>query len=277
MARISNSPTVVSNVLAGAALAGALSPDARDRAAGAWRWSLFYTAGMLLNDVCDYGWDLPSDPSGRWSPAQSPRQAALVGSRRAVRARAARCCGWSGSGRIRWRPGADRADRAVRRLAQDQSDQPAGHGRLPADGLRHARSSPFAWPPTSSLAIAGGPAGLYMVGLTAHGQERGAAGRGSATGQPCCCCCRPLYFVVAAPSLWRSPHAVPGSPTSVRFVYRPTERQHRRAIARLIAGISLLDALVLAASGAAPAAGRWSRWSAGFSLTLLLQRYMEGT
>lgn len=53
LARISNSPTVATDVLAGAALAAPLVPS----------WTLvilivslvlFYTAGMFLNDICDY-------------------------------------------------------------------------------------------------------------------------------------------------------------------------------------------------------------------------------
>jgi len=53
LARVSNTPTVATNVLAGAALAVTLSPS--------WQifaliisMVLFYTAGMFLNDICDY-------------------------------------------------------------------------------------------------------------------------------------------------------------------------------------------------------------------------------
>ena len=56
LARISNSPTVVSDALAGAALAGALWPDSRVVAV-AVAMVLFYTAGMFLNDVCDLAID----------------------------------------------------------------------------------------------------------------------------------------------------------------------------------------------------------------------------
>ena len=61
LARISNSPTVVSNTLAGAALAGALRPDDRV-AAVAVAMVLFYTAGMYLNDLCDYTIDRLRQP-----------------------------------------------------------------------------------------------------------------------------------------------------------------------------------------------------------------------
>lgn len=55
MARISNSPTVITNVLAGTALAGALRIE---NVGVIFLLSLaliaFYTAGMYLNDLCDY-------------------------------------------------------------------------------------------------------------------------------------------------------------------------------------------------------------------------------
>ncbi len=59
MARISNSPTVVTNVLAGAAIAGAFSLD-NLQALVLLSIALiaFYTAGMYLNDLCDYEIDL---------------------------------------------------------------------------------------------------------------------------------------------------------------------------------------------------------------------------
>jgi hypothetical protein len=58
-------------------------------------------------------------------------------------------------------------------------------------------------------------------------------------------------------------------------VYRRTERRIGAAIARLIAGISLIDLLVLAAVGAPPPTLVLALLA--FGLTLLLQRYVEGT
>ncbi len=57
LARISNSPTVVSNTLAGAAIAGSLSFSS-DLVYVALAMVLFYTAGMYLNDILDYEIDL---------------------------------------------------------------------------------------------------------------------------------------------------------------------------------------------------------------------------
>lgn len=77
MARISNSPTVATNVLTGAALAGAV--------ASGWElgvlivaFVVFYTAGMLLNDVCDYTWDLRHRPDRPLVVGAVPLPVALV-------------------------------------------------------------------------------------------------------------------------------------------------------------------------------------------------------
>lgn len=57
LARISNSPTVISNAIAGAALAGSLAFDSTIVYV-AIAMVLFYTAGMYLNDILDYEIDL---------------------------------------------------------------------------------------------------------------------------------------------------------------------------------------------------------------------------
>lgn len=62
LARISNLPTILSNCLAGSALAGVSSFDFRVVVLMALM-SCFYTAGMILNDVCDYPWDAIHKPN----------------------------------------------------------------------------------------------------------------------------------------------------------------------------------------------------------------------
>ncbi|GAB4518437.1 MAG: UbiA family prenyltransferase [Anaerolineae bacterium] len=57
LARVSNSPTVFSNTLAGAALAGVTSPNSTVIMI-AIAMIAFYTAGMYLNDILDYEIDL---------------------------------------------------------------------------------------------------------------------------------------------------------------------------------------------------------------------------
>lgn len=59
MARISNSPTVVTNVLAGAVIAGAFNTgNLQAIILLSIALIAFYTAGMYLNDLCDYEIDL---------------------------------------------------------------------------------------------------------------------------------------------------------------------------------------------------------------------------
>ena len=59
LARISNTPTVVSNTVAGAILTSSAA-DTGTVAVVAVAMALFYTAGMILNDVLDLEVDRPS-------------------------------------------------------------------------------------------------------------------------------------------------------------------------------------------------------------------------
>ena len=56
--------------------------------------------------------------------------------------------------------------------------------------------------------------------------------------------------------------------------FRPGHRDIRRAVVSLIAGISLLDALLIAGAGD-PARAGWA--VLGFVLTLVFQRWVPGT
>jgi 4-hydroxybenzoate polyprenyltransferase len=61
LGRVSNLPTVATNVLTGAALSGA-APGAGALAAWSCAIALFYVAGMYLNDAFDRGWDAQHRP-----------------------------------------------------------------------------------------------------------------------------------------------------------------------------------------------------------------------
>jgi len=77
LARISNTPTVVSNSVAGAVLASTTAePGAVAVVAGAM--ALFYTAGMILNDVLDYEIDLRERPERPLPSGTVSRPAALT-------------------------------------------------------------------------------------------------------------------------------------------------------------------------------------------------------
>ena len=82
LARISNAPTVVSNTVAGAVLVAA-SPDPGTVAVVAIAMALFYTAGMVLNDVMDLAIDQRERPerplpSGRISPGAALAAAVVL-------------------------------------------------------------------------------------------------------------------------------------------------------------------------------------------------------
>ena len=77
IARISNTPTVVSNTVAGAALASA-SPDANTVAFVAIAMALFYTAGMVLNDLADMEIDRRERPERPLPSGAISQKAALA-------------------------------------------------------------------------------------------------------------------------------------------------------------------------------------------------------
>jgi hypothetical protein len=77
LARISNTPTVVSNTVAGAVLASAVA-DAGAVAVVAVAMALFYTAGMILNDLLDYEVDVHERPERPLPSGAVSRPAALT-------------------------------------------------------------------------------------------------------------------------------------------------------------------------------------------------------
>lgn len=77
LARVSNTPTVVSNSVAGAVLASA-SADAGAVAVVAGAMALFYTAGMILNDLLDYDVDVRERPERPLPSGAVSRPAALT-------------------------------------------------------------------------------------------------------------------------------------------------------------------------------------------------------
>jgi 4-hydroxybenzoate polyprenyltransferase len=77
LARISNTPTVVSNSVAGAVLASTAA-EVGEVAVVAGAMALFYTAGMILNDVLDYEVDVRERPERPLPSGAVSRPAALT-------------------------------------------------------------------------------------------------------------------------------------------------------------------------------------------------------
>jgi 4-hydroxybenzoate polyprenyltransferase len=297
LARVSNTPTIVSNVLVGAALGGAREPSME---LGLLVVAMvgFYTAGMLLNDVCDYRWDLAHRPDRPLVTGLVSRRAALGGTLALFALGVV----------LLWPLGA-RALLAGLVLIGCIVAYDVWHKTNPLSPLVMAvcrllvyvtACLAFAWPPPVVLAIAGGLLVLHLVGLTAIAKSEA---RPSMTGYwpAALLLIAPLYFLLQAPGFLAPapglPAEAPGLPAqaaglpaqvpvlavadavwllvSMRLIYRPAPRRIGAAVARLIAGISLLDLLILAALAAPPLFLALALLA--FGLTLLLQRFVEGT
>lgn len=269
LARVSNSPTVASNVLAGAALGGATEPNG---SIGLLVIAVvaFYTAGMLLNDVCDYRWDLTHRPDRPLIRGIVSRSTALV----------ATLVLFGLGSTLLWivEP---RACLGGLILIGCIVVYDVWHKSNPLSPLVMAACrvmvyaiafAAFTWPPTLMLIFAGSLLAVHVVGLTAIAKNEA---RPTFVGYwpAALLSLPPLGFMTQVPIPAVLEAAWVGY--SVRFAYRPTGRRIGVAIAYLIAGISLVDALVLTAVGAPPLTIALALCA--FGLTLLLQRYVEGT
>lgn len=276
LARISNSPTVVSNTLAGAALAGALWPDGK-MGLIAIAMVLFYTAGMYLNDLMDYAVDCRERP-------ERPLPAGIV-SRSAAVAVALTLFGCGSL--LLWSVGPLPFLSGLVLIAliicYDR-----WHKSNPLSPLLMALCRlmvyitaflAFSVQSFSTLLIPGSLLVLYVIGLTYIAKTENKPSITSVS-IVATLFLPTVYFTarqlqqvqwVTLPlilffTIWVA--------YSVSFAFRSPKRQVGRTVGQLIAGISLLDALVLAASGSllgTPLA------LLSFALTLYLQRYVRGT
>lgn len=278
LGRVSNLPTVWTNVLAGAALAGA-APRPVTAALLCVAVSLLYTAGMFLNDAFDREVDARERPE-RPIPAGEIGAAevflagfAMLGGGWMLAAGAARAHGGAG------------APAAAALLAGAIVLYNLWHKGNPLGpvlmGLCRAlvyAAAALAVVPMLPAPVVWGAAALlsYVVGLTfaAKQESRGRV--------------RSLWplLLIAAPLAYAGVAAQWSITVVVLFAalaawtalsvaaLRGPAPDVGCAVVRLIAGIALVDALFIAAAGFAPLA-----WLAalGLPLTLALQRYVRGT
>ena len=279
LARVSNSPTVVSNVLAGAALSGVTWLDARI-ALLAGALALFYTAGMVLNDLCDYEWDRRQRPDRPLPAGIVSRRAAGIAT---IVLFAAGCA-------LLWLVSLAALASGVVLIAliglYDRWHKGNPLGPLVMAGCRLlvyvTAFVAFAWPLSQALLLAGGLLVLYMVGLTAIAKSE--IRPNVINYWPAALLFLPaVYFASVALIPLRAPDMLPLSLAlllagwaaySATFVYRRVGRDISAAVAGLIAGISLLDSVVMASAGARESL---AIALAAFGLTLFLQCYVEGT
>lgn len=274
LARISNSPTVATNVLAGAALGGALGIGASTVLLMV-AMILFYTAGMYLNDLLDLEIDRRERP-------ERPLPSGLISYREALAVTLA----LFGVGlALLWFVGTA-AFLGGLALALLIALYDAWHKTNPLSPLFMAGTRAlvyvtafvaFAAHLTAPLVIWTVLMALYIVGLTyiAKTENRESLARY----WPAALLFLPaVYFVLQAPSIlgWLLLLAFASwAAYSISFVYNPQKRSIGRAVGSLIAGVSLLDALVLASRGAP--AGLILVAVLAFALTLFLQRFIKGT
>ncbi len=282
LGRVSNLPTVWTNTLAGSVLAGADIGPGR-LALLALAFSMFYTGGMYLNDAFDRETDARERPE---RPIPSGRVTArwvftvgaiLLG----VGVAAVGLAAATTPGR---HVAATVASGVL--LAAAITGYDAWHKGNPASPLMMGLCRVLIYV-TAALAVAGrigaavwaGAAVLlcYLIGLTYVAKQENLTELRHLW---------PLAFL-GAPFLYAWPALLTaGVPAllylgflawvayAVAWLVRPGRRDIRRAVVSLIAGISLLDALLIAGAGdAAWAAGA----VLGFALTLAFQRWVPGT
>jgi 4-hydroxybenzoate polyprenyltransferase len=224
LGRVSNLPTVWTNVLAGIALNGGDPLGARTWPLAVAMSSL-YVGGMYLNDAFDHRWDAQHRPERPIPSGQaSARTVFLAG------------FGFIGLGlAIVGIAGTDRALLSATALA----------GLIVLYDVSH-KGNPLA-PLVMGLCRVGVylTAGVAVAATVSSGLLLGAGAL--------------LAYLVLLTALARNEHRHPGIP---------------RLIGRLIAGISLLDALLIALAGRFPAA---LLAAAAFLVTRRMQRRIAGT
>jgi 4-hydroxybenzoate polyprenyltransferase len=277
LGRVSNLPTVWTNTLAGCALAGAAVGAGR-LALLAVAFSLLYTGGMYLNDAFDRESDARERP-------ERPIPSGRIGARPVfaigfalLAAGVLGVAAASGGGRA--------AVASAILLAAVITAYDAWHKANPLSpvvmGLCRVLvyvTAALAVGGRVGAAVAGGSLVLlcYLIGLTYVAKQENLTELRHLW---------PLAFL-SAPFLYAWPALlVPGLATvlylgflawvagAVAGLVRPGRRDIRRAVVSLIAGISLLDALLIAGAGD-PSRAAWA--VLGFVLTLAFQRWVPGT
>jgi len=274
LGRVSNLPTVWTNTLAGALLAGAAGVGAEFALLLA-AFTLFYTGGMFLNDAFDAALDARERP-------ERPIPAGLV-TRGEV-------FGWGfgqmAAGALLLAPVGVAPALAGVTLAVAITYYNWNHKANPLSpvvmglcrvfiyvgaGLAYTLALPGALWAGAALLL------CYLIGLTYVAKQENLARVENLW---------PLAFLAApvAFGAWRALEAplvavfwlafTGWMLRALWFLRRRRKGDIPRAVVSLIAGISLLDALLIAAHGAPGMAGVAL---AGFGATLFLQRYVAGT
>lgn len=273
LARISNSPTVISNTLAGAALAGALRPDGKVGFI-AIAMVLFYTAGMYLNDLLDYAIDCRERPERPLPSGSVSRPAARI-----------IVIALFGIGSILlWFVGLLPFLSGLVLIAliicydRWHKSNPLSPVLMALCRLMVYITAFLAFSVQSlcALLLPGGLLVLYVIGLTYIAKTENKPSMTSIS----------IVATLFLPTLYWAGRQWQWSTLplilfftiwvaySVSFAFRSPKRQIGRTVGQLIAGIALLDGLVLEATGSFLGV---ALALLAFGLTLFLQRYVRGT
>ncbi len=274
LGRVSNLPTVWTNTLAGIVLAGGAVADRRAVAA-AVALSLFYIGGMYLNDAFDAEIDAIERPE-RPIPSGRVRRATVFGLGLAMLAAGVLVLVWVGIAPALAGLALAGAIVAYDRFHKSNPISPVIMGLCRVlvyvtAGLCFAATLP------APLVIGAVLLLCYLIGLTYIAKQEN-LGRVQNLW--------PLVFL-AAPVAYGAGLAVDSGVAALFwiaftgwmalalwFVKRRGPGDIPRAVVGLIAGISLLDAVLIAGAGQ-PALALLA--VAGFALTVALQRYVPGT
>ncbi len=282
LGRVSNLPTVWTNTLAGAVLAGAAGFGA-EFAVMLLAFSLFYTGGMFLNDAFDAGIDARERPERPIPAGEASRQEVsswgigMMAAGVALLAWVGLAMGprtgiWPALGGLalaasitfyNWKHKGNPLSPVVMGLCRVLVYVGAGlcYTTQPGDGL---------WIGAALMLC-------YLIGLTYVAKQENLAEVRNLW---------PLLFL-AAPVLYGAAHILhlpmiapfwlllcAWALVALWFLRRRQRGDIPRAVVSLIAGIALLDAMLIAVSGSMMLA---LLAVAGFGLTLFLQRHIAGT
>jgi 4-hydroxybenzoate polyprenyltransferase len=271
IARVSNTPTVVSNTVAGAVLASTVA-DVGTVVAVALAMALFYTAGMILNDVLDLEIDRVQRPerpipSGRISPGAA---AGSVGVLFGIGETVLVLQGWE----------AALAGLGLIALIVLYDAWHKGNALSPVL-MGGCRALVYV---VAALAVAGtvplevwtaaGILLLYIVGLT---QVAKAEGGSLLAAWPLAAVLAAIgYWVGWVDSVWFALLLVAFAAWVVRALWLVREKRRiGQGVVSLIAGVSLFDALAVASAGGSVAAV--AVCVACFLVTIGLQTKIAGT
>jgi 4-hydroxybenzoate polyprenyltransferase len=280
LGRVSNLPTVWTNTLAGSVLAGAAAGPGR-LALLALAFSLLYTGGMYLNDAFDREIDARERPERPIPSGRVPaRTVFTIGF--GLLAAGALIVGVAADPTT----GGPAAVWSALLLAAVIIGYDAWHKANPLSPVVMGLCRVLVYV-TAALAVAGGvgPAVAggaavllsYLIGLTYVAKQENLREVRHLW---------PLVFL-GAPFVYAWPALLGGGVGAVLYLglvlwvayavswlVRTGRRDIRRAVVSLIAGISLLDALLIAGAGD-PVRAIWA--IVGFALTLVFQRWVPGT